>query len=229
MNAINAPAAPSAALDTGDESPANVSSHTAARLLGVSVGTVINMIDRGLLTAWRTAGGHRRVDMSSLNQHIIRQEALRELSVRKRMQVMVIEDEEFLRVAYQEVFADWALPIELKFAVNGIEALLEIGRSCPDVLIVDLRMPEIDGFAVIRTLREGRRYDSMDIVTITGLTGQQIEQEGGLPDGVTVWQKPIPFDQLRGFLDARLAAYARTRQRGTPPARTNRGGNLGAG
>ncbi len=201
------------AIEPADELPANVSSHTAARLLGVSVGTVINMIDRGMLSAWRTSGGHRRVDMVSLNSHIVRQETVRDMAVRKRLQVLVIEDEEFQRLAYEDIFAEWALPIELKLAANGIDALLEIGRSCPDVLIVDLRMPEIDGFAVIRALREGRRYDEMDIVTITGLAPQQIAAEGGLPDGVTVWQKPVPFDLLRGFLDARLAAFARRKKR----------------
>jgi hypothetical protein len=40
----------------------------------------------------------------------------------------------------------------------------------------------------------------------------EIQKRGGLPDTVTVYQKPIPFTDLRGYLQAKLAQHRRTLQ-----------------
>ena len=119
---------------------------------------------------------------------------------------MVIEDESFQRALYQEQISHWQLPVDLTLCASGLEGLLEIGRRVPDLLFVDLRMPEIDGFAVVRRLRNDARYASMSIVVITALTSEDIQAEGGLPADVLVWHKPVPFERMRGYVEARLAA-----------------------
>ncbi len=207
-----------------------VTTREAAELLGVSVGTVLNMVERGQLSAWRTEGGHRRVSLASVSAHVdAREQSIRRPTVapivsplagtpvtpsasERRLRVLVIEDDEFQRELYRDQFAAWQLPVDLHLAMSGIDGLTEIGHKEPDVLLIDLMMPEVDGFAVIRYLRGGPRYDAMDIIAISGMTPEKVAAAGGLPDGVPFWAKPIPFLQLRGFLEARMLSLQRERR-----------------
>ncbi len=186
-----------------------ITTHQAAKLLGVSVGTVLNMVDRGQLLAWRTGGGHRRVIKDSVVGYLAMQEECIEVPPVRRMRVLVLEDEDFIRAAYQDQFDAWKLPLDIQLSASGVEAMLAVGRSPPDILLIDLSMPEIDGFAVVRTLREGTRYARMDIIAVTGMSDDQIADAGGLPADVLIWHKPIPFLRLRGYLDAHLSMFSR--------------------
>ncbi len=188
--------------------PDYLTTSEAANLLGVSVGTVLNMVERGQLVAWRTDGGHRRISRPSV---IARIGQIQEggASHRSRLNVLIVEDEAFQRELYRDQFEEWSLPIDLRLAATGIEGLTEIGRTRPDILVIDLMLPGMNGFRVVRELRINRMYASMDIIVVSGLSGDEIMAQGGLPEAVVVWSKPIPFQQLRGFLDARFSALTR--------------------
>lgn len=190
----------------GDTNDA-LTTHAAARLLGVSVTTVLNMIDRGQLPAWRTPGGHRRITRGDLDRVLTGQ--ARVTVVANNLNVMVVEDDEFLREAYHDQISSWRQPVDLRLCADGVQAMLEIGRAPPDLLVTDLRMPEIDGFSVVRTLTQERRYAKVDIVVISGLSADEIALSGGLPQGVVHWPKPVPFPLLRGYIDARISRLAK--------------------
>ena len=186
-----------------EESRESVTTHETARMLGISVTTVLNMIERGQLPAWRTPGGHRRIARIDVERAITSQP--RTATGTRKLQVMVVEDDEFLREAYRGQFESWNLSVDLRLCADGVQAMLEIGRVPPDLLVTDLRMPEIDGFSVVRTLTSDARYAEIDIVVISGLSGEEIVKEGGLPKGVVHWPKPVPFPLLQGYIEARIS------------------------
>lgn len=186
-----------------------VTTRMAADILGVSVGTVINMVDRGQLVAWRTNGGHRRVTRASVQASLERGKEIQANTHQPWLRVLAIEDDEFVRDVYRDEFAAWRLPIELRTVENGVGGLIEIGRFAPDVLLLDLGLPEVDGFEVLGYLRSTPEYRDLDIIVISGLTPDEIAARGGLSPGVVFWPKPAPLGQLRGFIEARLAARGR--------------------
>ena len=59
-------------------------------------------------------------------------------------------------------------------ALNGFEALEAVRKSRPDVLVLDLRMPVMDGLAVVRELQ--RDELTTRIVVLTGIDGDQIQE-----------------------------------------------------
>ena len=97
---------------------------------------------------------------------------------------------------------------------NGVGGLIEIGRFSPDVLLLDLGLPEVDGFEVLGYLRSTPEYRDLDIIVISGLTADEIAARGGLAPGVVYWPKPAPLGQLRGFIEARLATRSRAAETG---------------
>ncbi len=189
-----------------------LSTREAAERLGVALRTVQLWVEGGVLPAWKTAGGHRRISRTAVEKLISeRQAALLgeappppaapEGAAESRLHLMVVEDEPELRRLFTMVIAQWELPVDVTTASDGFEALLRIGQRCPDLLLTDLNMPGMDGFKMIATLRQaGQGFDELEIVVVTALGADDIARRGGLPEGVRVFNKPVPFDALESLV-----------------------------
>ncbi len=202
-----------------------LSTREAAERLGVALRTVQLWVEGGVLPAWKTAGGHRRISRLAVERLIDeRTTALSGTSplpvlpaqatpaIDGRLQVMVVEDEPELLRLFSLVIGGWDLPLNLTAAGNGFEALLLMGQHCPDLLVTDLNMPGMDGFKMIASLRGvSPAFDGMEIVVVTALSAEEIESRGGLPDGVRVFHKPVPFDEIETLVRARIDSLAVTR------------------
>lgn len=179
----------------------------AADILGVSVKTAQMWTESGLLEGWRTEGGHRRIVRASVERLLVADGTTKPVPMPAppepvAFRVLVAEDEDSLRTLYAMQMARWSLRPVVTLVPDGYQALIEIGRRPPDLLIADLQMPGFDGFRMLRTLREMSEFQSMAIVVVTGLDPSEIQQRGGLPAGVTVLPKPIPFARLEQIAQA---------------------------
>lgn len=188
----------------------------AADLLGVSLRTAQLWCESGLLEAWKTEGGHRRISRASV-ENLLRgkrpQESSREATLSlalRRIKVLVVEDDCILLKLYRTALSNWKLPADVITADNAVEGVLRIGRDSPDLLITDLAMRGMDGFMLVRNLFATSMREGLEIVVVTGLDGSQIESRGGLPQGIPVLPKPVPFAELESIaagIVARRAAY----------------------
>lgn len=188
--------------------PEVCSTREAADRLGVSLRTVQLWTEGGVLRAWRTAGGHRRILCSSVDELLQRRGG--EIARRDaggRYQVLVVEDEPDFRQLFELHLRSWRLPLELHCVASGFDALVRIGAARPDLLITDLRMPGIDGFEMLRALKAAGRIHELEIIVVTALTEHTIRERGGLPAGVTVLYKPLRFAQLRLQLAALVGLH----------------------
>lgn len=197
-----------------------LSTREAAEQLGVALRTVQLWVESGVLPAWKTAGGHRRISRVAVERLIRERQAalsgdtapapLRQIG-ETRLKVMVVEDEPELLRLFTMVMQGWDLPLDVTPARDGFEALLRMGRSCPDVLFTDLNMPGMDGFKMIASLSSmGEAFGDMDIVVVTALSDAEIARRGGLPARVQVFHKPVPFDDLEALVRDRISALAAT-------------------
>jgi excisionase family DNA binding protein len=179
----------------------------AATLLGVSVGTVQLWVESGLLDAWKTAGGHRRVMRESVDRLLHKVPAFSHnkepiaapLTTERRLNVLVVEDDVHLLRLYQAKLSAWAMAPQVVTMDNAFAALLTMGRSAPDLLIADLHMPGMDGFEMLRVLSNAPEMAQTTIVVVTGLDASAVTARGGIPKDIEVLAKPIPFDQLQAI------------------------------
>lgn len=189
------------------------STSDAAQMLGVSLGTVQQMVETGLLDAWKTTGGHRRIRISSVESFLRKRQTGVPAPVAQPPQsilrVLIAEDDRLMQALYEKTVATWDMPIQVKIVPSGFEGLMEIGRSAPDLLVADLMMPDLDGFAMIRRLRADPQLAHMDIIVVTGLSVEDIDEQGGLPEDVLIYGKPIPFRELKGYIQAKLMQMQR--------------------
>lgn len=175
-----------------------LSTREAAARLGVALSTVQAWVESGVLPAWKTAGGHRRIAIDAIETIRLQQQAILSPAVAPELlKVLVVEDDPVQRELYRRQFAEWQLPVLLVTAEDGFEGLMLIGRHNPDMIIIDLAMPEMDGFKMIRRMKMQSTKTDATILVVTALTESEIEAQGGLPPDVPVYPKPIPFATLR--------------------------------
>jgi excisionase family DNA binding protein len=183
----------------------------ASVLLGLSLGKVQQMAESGELKAWKTSGGHRRVSLRSVEENLRKRgtEIVQNEPCGDLLGLLIAEDNLDLQRLYLKTISGWGMPMVIQVVGNGFDGLIKIGVHAPDVLIVDLLMPGIDGFEMIKRLHDNPDLNDMDIIVVTGIGSDEIAERGGLPAAVTVYQKPIPFAELRGYLQARVAQRLR--------------------
>jgi excisionase family DNA binding protein len=187
--------------EPGFDATAYCNTRQAAAMLGVSHRTVQLWVESGTLEAWKTAGGHRRIALASIERHVEhRRQAMLERASPARYKVLLVDDDPSTLALYEAAMSGWDLPLDVVRAGNGFEALIRIGETRPHLLIGDLSMPGVDGLRMIRTLRASAAYGEMAIVVISGLDPATIRAMG-LPDGIPVLPKPVAPEALRAAIE----------------------------
>jgi DNA-binding response OmpR family regulator len=114
-----------------------------------------------------------------------------------RRRVLFIEDEPGLQQAYARYFRD---SYEMAFAASGEAGTRAAGTFHPDVLVLDLRLPDTDGVDLLRTLRQGHPVLPVVITTSYASLEPVLEVLGLRHSGYLV--KPFELDDLRALIDA---------------------------
>lgn len=177
-------------------------SREAAKVLGVSTTTIQLWVEAGVLSAWKTAGGHRRIPSDVVDAMLAKQQpAVAKEALRHAHSVLIVEDEPVQRELYAIKFAEWGLPVNLYMAKDGFEGLLMAGKCEPDLMIADLSMPGMDGFEMIRRLVSSSEIEIPSLIVVTAMSSKEIEARGGLPEGLPVYSKPIPLGVLKPIVE----------------------------
>lgn len=185
----------------------------AATMLGVSLRTAQLWAENGLLEAWKTDGGHRRIARASILRLLACPDGVREAAVSapdrtsRPLSILVVEDEPVLRRLYEAMLSRWPMRPRVDSAGDGYEALIRIGHSKPDLLVTDLDMPGLDGFRMLGALCAAHELADMQIVVVTGLDEAQ-RQQGSIPAHIPVLAKPVPFGRLLEIAEQVLAKRA---------------------
>ncbi|HEY4317804.1 MAG TPA: response regulator [Herbaspirillum sp.] len=189
----------------------DVTTREAAEMLGVSLRTAQLWVERGRLRAWKTAGGHRRIERASVEAlRAGTQEAHAVPAVRlpaaglkpseQPLRVVAVEDDKTLQSLYRIAIGAMPFPTEVHLAANGFDGLILIGKVQPDVVILDLNLPGMDGFRLIRELDKHEDFDALEIVVVSALSQAEIRDRGDIPDTIEIFTKPLAMSQLELFL-----------------------------
>ncbi len=184
------------------------STRQAAAMIGVSHRTIQLWVESGVLQAWKTAGGHRRIALASIEKLVAqRRDAVSApaptAAAAGRRTVLIVDDDATLLRLYEFEIQGWGLDLDIVKAGNGFEALIRIGENRPDLLVSDLSMPGMDGFRMIRTLRADPAYATMAIIVVSGLDPSTVHAMG-LPREVPFFPKPVSFPALRAAAEEML-------------------------
>ncbi|MBK9442838.1 MAG: response regulator [Comamonadaceae bacterium] len=192
-----------------------MTTRSVARQLGLAVRSVQLMVDRGELVAWRTPGGHRRIERQSVQKWQTRGSDVRAdflpthgaaLESAKNGTVLLIEDsvhfQNLVKLLLNQEFPDVALHV----AGDGIVGLAMAGQLQPDVLIIDILLPSIDGATLITTLRSHPQFKSSQLIVLTSLDTSQLGPYRFALSDLPVVHKPHMVTDLPPLLATLLKA-----------------------
>lgn len=177
----------------------------AADILNVAVSTIQLWANNGLLDVRTTVGGHRRIARSSVEEMLSKSQlATKEEQGRSQLSVVVVEDDAQQQRLYEKHIIAWGLGTKLTTAKDGYEGMLKIGSMLPDVVITDLMMPNVDGFQMVKALKDVPELSHTTIIAVSALEASDVRARGGLPQGVHLLTKPIVFSDLEKLLKNKL-------------------------
>jgi excisionase family DNA binding protein len=149
-----------------------------ARYCAVTNDGVLKWIKSGKLRAFSTPGGHYRVAMDDFRAFLQKfdipiDEAFFR-GAQKTRTVLVVDDEADIREIVRRVLTDVEPGLRIEEAVDGYDAGIKIGTLLPDLIVMDVRMPRVDGLSLCRSIRQNPETKGIRILAITAFPEQDI-------------------------------------------------------
>lgn len=190
----------------GARAPGDVvySTHQAAQILGVSLPTVVSWVEQGLIEAWRTPGGHRRIPAESLRAFAdgrgISANALRVVHTGP-LRVLVAAPERDLGELMAEALSQ-RVGCAVRVADGGFGAAVELGRFVPQIVVLDVDLPEIDPLRLPRLLRADPELHGVRLVALLRSGVDPLEPRVREAGYAGVLSKPLQLDRLCAVVSA---------------------------
>ena len=150
----------------------------AAKVCRVSKKTVLNWIYRDALKAFTTYGGHYRIWPGELKKFMYTSGMdipFQYIDDRQTTFLIIDDDPAYTLLLKEAVCAEFR-DANILTTDDGYEALLLIGERKPQIVILDLRMPKIDGFQVLELLKKHKKDNSMKVVVLSAYIDSQVRQ-----------------------------------------------------
>jgi excisionase family DNA binding protein len=173
-----------------------------AKRLGVSLPTVQRWVDAGHLKAWKTLGGHRRIEAESAERLFKAHEermgktpeapAAREDLAPEAAKTVLIVDDNLMDRELMVWMVHKAMPeARIEVADSGFQALVIVGKVDPQVIITDINMPHMNGLEMIRSLSADSSSHQRKVLAVSALSRQAVAQLGTIPSNVFFLAKPL--------------------------------------
>jgi CheY-like chemotaxis protein len=141
-----------------------------ANICDVTPSTVGNWIEKGLIPTFTTGGGHRRVWTDDLVKflhahNIPIPDALKNIENPK---ILIVDDEEHIRKLISRSLKKTYPDVEIHEAADGFEAGQKLATIVPFLVLLDLKLPGMDGFKVCELIRNSTKLKSVKVLAISG-------------------------------------------------------------
>ena len=181
-----------------------LTSSEVADLLQVNRSSVKNWVDEGLLRAFRTPGGHRRIRAADLlaflnKQNIPVPAPLQDMARRKLL--MVDDDLPHLN-ALARSLRRRSDRVEIVATANGIDALVLVGSFQPHLILLDMFMPGVDGVELCRRLKKNPDTRAIDVIVFSAYLSPAVKRKAREAGATECLSKPLdPAVLLEWLLD----------------------------
>lgn len=170
-----------------------------ARYCNVSSSAVKRWIKDGSLEAFQTPGGHYRIPRSSFANFLRRHQipVAQSWIEHGTTRVLIVDDDARIHDMIKEFLEMQADSYSVETAADGYTALWKVGVFNPDIVILDLIMPDLDGFEVCRRLKTDLKTKEIYIIALTGYPEQENLRKIRESGADAVLTKPLRVEELK--------------------------------
>jgi excisionase family DNA binding protein len=165
----------------------------AATYLGVAQSTVRKWSDGGRLPAFYTPGGHRRFRRGDLDAFLADSRGATPAEAETPL-VLIVDDDPQLRefVRVNLVMDGYAV----REAGSAEEGLAAIEEEAPDLVLLDVMMPSMDGFEMLRRMQEQHGVGSVPVIMFSGKVDEETTAQAAREGAQAFIGKPFDPQQL---------------------------------
>lgn len=147
-----------------------------ADICNVQPTTVIKWANQSRIKAHTTPGGHRRINESDLVSFLRKYKIPipPDIIPGRKKRILIVEDESDIGQLLVRAFQRSSKELSVQWTKDGVEGLLSVGQSPPDLVVLDVEMPLVDGARVLATLRSDPKTKGIKII---GMTGKRLMEE----------------------------------------------------
>lgn len=170
-----------------------------ARICQVAQGTVIRWIKQGKLPASSTAGGHNRVNLEDLVGLLknLRMPIPAELTQNDKFRILIIDDDPQIKNLISSMLKQSFKNILIEDAAEGVIAGWKAHSFRPDLVILDLKLPGIDGFQVCMFIRQIPDLQETKIIAVSGLPDPETREQILSAGADEFLAKPFKMSELK--------------------------------
>lgn len=171
----------------------------ASKYCRVSPKTIINWIDAGHIDAYKTVGGHRRVKRADLEDFMKKQgiPIPDEAVVESRKRILVVDDDPIIVETIVQALEEDEYDYEIISASDGFEAGLQVNHFKPDLLILDIMMPDIKGYEVCKKIKENGKTKDIKIIVLSAYMDDEKFKKMKEYGADLCFSKPLPLPRLK--------------------------------
>ncbi len=164
----------------------------AARFLGVAQSTIRKWSDQGRVPAFYTPGGHRRYRRADLETFLERS-GPRGRSVDGPLVLLVDDDEQTRELVRVNLEFEGYVVRDVGSAEDGLAA---IESAKPDLILLDVMMPHVDGWEMLRRVQERYGAGAIPVVMFSGQVDEQAQLQAESRGARGFVGKPFDLRQL---------------------------------
>ena len=172
---------------------------TASKYCNVSSKTIINWVEAGHIKAYRTVGGHRRIKKSDLEE-FMRSQGIpipKEKDQGARKKILVVDDDMIIVESIVQALEEDQFDYEVISASDGFEAGLQVNHFNPDLLILDIMMPDIKGYEVCQKVKSNPDTKETKIIVLSAYLDEAKFKQMKDHGADVCFSKPLPLSQLK--------------------------------
>jgi len=167
-----------------------------AELLMVSTAAVRLWAERGILKARVTAGGHRRFKLDDIKEFAIKKNIQLNTNTGENPKILIVDDDihfaEFLKTLLKIEIKN----VEIEISLDGFDAANKLHSFTPNILLLDLKIPGLDGFQVCQAVKDNPLQNHIRVITISGDVNQSKIDRLKAIGAETCLKKPIDAPTL---------------------------------
>ena len=165
----------------------------------VSPKTIINWIDAGHIKAYKTVGGHRRINRSDLVAFMQKQgiPAPKEEPPEGHKKILVVDDDPIIVETIVQALEEDEFDYEVISASDGFEAGLQVNHFEPNLLILDIMMPDIKGDEVCKKIKDNPETRDTKIIVLSAYLDEDKFKKMKENGADACFSKPFPLPQLK--------------------------------
>lgn len=179
-----------------------LTSHEVGDLLQVNPSSVKKWVNDGRIAAFRTPGGHRRIRVADLVD-FLRRHAMpipRPLAAVSKRRLLIVDDDPMHLRALARRLRPYHDRVDVELTDNGIDALVLVGSFQPDLIVLDVYMPELDGVEVCRRLKLKAQTRRIGVIVTSAHLTKAVEENALAAGALTCVPKPMDLKVLLAHL-----------------------------